>query len=153
MTGPATCPACRREKALIVKRRYQQSERGKATARAREERAEVKEARRLFSASEQGQANNAKYRATEKGRAVGQKRSANRRARVREAEGTVTAEDWLLILEQHKHRCYYCKKIRVRMTLDHVIPLSKGGRNSPENVVPACVSCNCAKRDKILRLC
>jgi 5-methylcytosine-specific restriction endonuclease McrA len=140
-------------KALEVKRRYQQSAKGRATARRREGRADVKAKRREFSASQRGRLNNEKYRRTSKGRAVGQKRSANYRARLASAEGTVTAQDWIDILERHRHRCYYCKKKTIRMTLDHVIPLSKGGRNSPENVVPACQSCNCAKRDKMILLC
>ena len=152
-TGPATCPTCRRAKYLIVKRRYQQSRRGQATARAREDQDEVREKRRQFSASERGKANNEKYRQTRRGKATERKKSANYRARLHDAEGVVTAEDWLEILEQHNHRCYYCHKRTLRMTLDHVIPLSKGGRNSPENVVPACHRCNCKKRDKLIRLC
>jgi len=152
-TGPATCPRCRRAKYLIAKRRYQQSAKGKATARLREERADVREKRRVFSASQQGQQNNKKYRQTPKGQAVGRKRAANYRSRRKNAEGILTAQDWLTILEQHKYRCYYCRKRKIKLTLDHVIPLSKGGRNSPENIVPACQSCNCAKRDKMILLC
>ena len=40
---------------------------------------------------------------------------------------------------QHKNRCYYCGKRR-KLTLDHVIPLSKGGLHVKENIVPACQS-------------
>ena len=151
-TGPPTCQACQRDKYLTVKRRYQQSKKGQATARAREEREDVKEKRRLFSASGRGKANNERYRQTPKGKATERKKSANYRARRQDAEGVVTAEDWLRILEEHNHRCYYCHKRTLKMTLDHVIPLSKGGRNSPENVVPACHRCNCKKRDKLVRL-
>ena len=37
-----------------------------------------------------------------------------------------------------------------RPTRDHVIPISKGGNNTKENIVPACGSCNSKKKDKIL---
>src|SRR5690349_6119665 len=74
--GPATCPACRRAKYLIVKRRYQQSEKGKATARAREERPDVREKRRQFSRSDRGKRNQAKYEATEKGRVASARKAA-----------------------------------------------------------------------------
>jgi len=96
--------------------------------------------------------NNRKYRRTPKGKAMEKRRAANYRARLKDAEGIVTAEDWLTILDNHKHRCHYCGKKRLKMTLDHVIPLSKGGRNSSENVVPACLNCNAKKRDKLIRL-
>lgn len=152
-TGPATCPECRRKKYLVVKRRYQQSPKGKSTARAREERKDVKAKRNQFAASPQGIANQKKYRASAKGKANQAKRSANYRSHLSNAEGMVTAEQWIEIVERHKSRCYYCHKKIYNPTMDHVIPLSKGGRNSPENIVPACLSCNCKKRDKLILLC
>ncbi|MCK4464389.1 MAG: HNH endonuclease [Bacteroidales bacterium] len=36
-----------------------------------------------------------------------------------------------------------------RETKDHVIPISKGGDNTKENIVPACQSCNSKKFNKI----
>src|SRR3990167_10626282 len=68
MRGPATCQRCRREKALAVKRRYQQTAKGIATARAREQREDVREKRRVFSRSQYGRRNKATYEATEKGK-------------------------------------------------------------------------------------
>jgi len=50
--------------------------------------------------------------------------------------------------------CSYCT-IPVRkgnvIWYDHVIPVSKGGPDIPENIVPACRRCNISKRDKLLR--
>ena len=37
-------------------------------------------------------------------------------------------------------------------TKDHVIPISKGGHNTKENIVPACQSCNNKKYNKILEV-
>lgn len=34
--------------------------------------------------------------------------------------------------------------------LDHIIPLSKGGKHAYENVAVSCPSCNLKKHDKIL---
>jgi 5-methylcytosine-specific restriction endonuclease McrA len=36
------------------------------------------------------------------------------------------------------------------ITLDHVIPQSKGGTNHPSNLATACNRCNCSKQDKDL---
>ena len=43
--------------------------------------------------------------------------------------------------------CHYCsRKFTFKeLTLDHVVPLSRGGTTSPGNVVPACRECNKAK--------
>jgi 5-methylcytosine-specific restriction protein A len=44
--------------------------------------------------------------------------------------------------------CYYCRR-RVgsgRLTMDHVVPLGRGGRSVRGNVVPACKECNTRKR-------
>lgn len=40
--------------------------------------------------------------------------------------------------------CYYCKeKFKFHeLTLDHIVPLSRGGRTVPGNVVPSCRPCN-----------
>ena len=35
-----------------------------------------------------------------------------------------------------------------KLTVDHIIPLSRGGRHTPRNLAPACLSCNCAKKNK-----
>lgn len=71
-----------------------------------------------------------------------------RRARLLAAPvNDLTAEQWRDIKAAHKHRCAYCGKRRP-LTMDHVIPLSKGGPHTASNIVPACRSCNCSKRDR-----
>jgi 5-methylcytosine-specific restriction endonuclease McrA len=48
------------------------------------------------------------------------------------------------IYMRDKFRCQYCggKKTAGELTLDHILPRSRGGDNSPMNVVTACVPCN-----------
>ncbi|MGE0529080.1 MAG: HNH endonuclease, partial [Bdellovibrionales bacterium] len=46
---------------------------------------------------------------------------------------------------------YCCQKFsEKKLTVDHVIPLSKGGRHEWTNVVTACSECNNRKGDKTL---
>lgn len=59
----------------------------------------------------------------------------------------LTSTEWLAILAEANGHCHYCGK-EAKLTLDHVIPLSKGGKHSKDNVVPACGHCNYSKRDK-----
>ena len=36
------------------------------------------------------------------------------------------------------------------LSKDHIIPISKGGNNTRENIVPACITCNSSKGNKVL---
>ena len=73
--------------------------------------------------------------------------NAKRRALQREAEGGFTPEEFRLKCEAYENRCVYCNE-EVSLTIDHVIPLSRGGSNSIENIVPACNHCNSTKGTK-----
>ena len=88
------------------------------------------------------------YKKTDKGKAAIRRYSASRRANLEKCENTLTAAEWREILEKHDHRCTYCGKQLERLTMDHVIPLSRGGHHVRENVVPACRSCNSRKGAK-----
>lgn len=45
--------------------------------------------------------------------------------------------------------CVYCKKKLndETVTVDHFVPLSRGGTNSEDNIVPSCFDCNHTKAD------
>lgn len=76
--------------------------------------------------------------------------NTNYRARQAGTPVELTEEQWLRVLNHFNYRCAYCDKdIRDFYTIDHVIPLSKGGTHTIDNVVCACLSCNSAKKDKI----
>ncbi|MGZ4383768.1 MAG: HNH endonuclease [Gaiellaceae bacterium] len=47
-------------------------------------------------------------------------------------------------------RCVYCGTSSTRLTLDHVVPRSRGGESSWENVVTSCAPCNLRKGDRLL---
>lgn len=69
---------------------------------------------------------------------------AKRRAAIDATVEKITAEQWRGIVSQYKGLCYYCGK-KAKMTIEHLVPLSKGGDHSVANIVPACLSCNCKK--------
>jgi 5-methylcytosine-specific restriction endonuclease McrA len=73
----------------------------------------------------------------------------NHKARRRSVyrDGGVTTEEWEIILRRFKNCCAYCCSGGA-MTMDHVVPLSKGGVHAANNVVPACRKCNSAKCDQ-----
>lgn len=45
------------------------------------------------------------------------------------------------ILRRDRHRCQYCNS-RDQLTIDHVFPKSRGGKDTWENLVAACIPCN-----------
>jgi hypothetical protein len=54
-----------------------------------------------------------------------------------------------MIYKRDGHKCQYCGSTR-KLTIDHVMPRSKGGEDSWSNMVVACSSCNTEKGDKLL---
>lgn len=44
--------------------------------------------------------------------------------------------------------CYYCHRPTPprELTMDHIVPLSRGGRSTRGNLVPACKECNTQKK-------
>ena len=50
--------------------------------------------------------------------------------------------------------CYLCQKVLTikQATVDHFIPLSKGGFHCPSNARIACLKCNRDKSDKVLEI-
>lgn len=83
----------------------------------------------------------------EKAKAAKQRRRA---LRVK-AQGSHTEKDVRHMRECQRDRCYYCGKEfeNGKYHVDHVIPLSRGGSNSPDNLVLACPSCNVQKNNRL----
>lgn len=54
-----------------------------------------------------------------------------------------------MIYKRDNNKCQYCGATR-RLTIDHVVPRSKGGEDTWENLVVACSTCNTKKGDKFL---
>jgi len=93
------------------------------------------------------------FKKTDKGKANAKRSNSKRRAIERNIINTLTEQEWLDILETYNYRCAYCGIDFDENTLpvrDHVIPISKGGDNTKENVVPSCVICNSKKGNRIL---
>jgi len=81
-----------------------------------------------------------------------------RKAKKNGPDATLTPEQWQTIVDQFESKCAYCgtevrrgsRSKRHKLTQDHVLPLSRGGTHSADNVVPACPPCNMSKGDKTL---
>lgn len=79
------------------------------------------------------------------------KADAQHRRRARRngaAINDLTRSQWRAIKAAFGNRCAYCGEHFERLTMDHVISLSKGGGHTASNVVPACRPCNTPKYTK-----
>lgn len=70
-----------------------------------------------------------------------------RRARLANAEGSFTREEWNLLCERYNHQCVCCGATGA-LHADHIVPIAKGGTNSIENIQPLCGPCNRRKFTK-----
>jgi 5-methylcytosine-specific restriction endonuclease McrA len=68
---------------------------------------------------------------------------SKRRARL-VAGGTFTRGEWLALCQRYQNLCLCCGQ-RSRLSVDHVIPISRGGSNTIDNIQPLCGPCNSRK--------
>lgn len=78
--------------------------------------------------------------------------SACSRAEQYGAVNRLALDDLLRIIRTANGCCSYCQREvgAESLTPDHVIPLSRGGSNTPDNIVAACPECNVRKGDRLL---
>ncbi len=76
-----------------------------------------------------------------------------RRAMQKSVGGSHTLGEWEDLKAQYNWTCPSCRKSEpeIKLTEDHIIPLSKGGSCNIENIQPLCHSCNCKKHTKIIK--
>lgn len=86
----------------------------------------------------------------EKTRLHGRVKSSRRRARLKTSGGYYTKADIERIMALQKCKCANCGcSIKDMYHIDHRIPVSKGGDNSPTNIDLLCPSCNARKAAKL----
>ena len=69
---------------------------------------------------------------------------------VRVPRGEVRKVSRRAVLARDSHRCQYCGS-HSHLTIDHVIPRSRGGSSSWDNIVTSCAPCNARKGDRLPR--
>jgi 5-methylcytosine-specific restriction endonuclease McrA len=53
-----------------------------------------------------------------------------------------------LILKRDDHTCQYCEYTGPKLTLDHIVPKSRGGGDTWQNLVTSCLECNNCKDNR-----
>lgn len=67
--------------------------------------------------------------------------------RIKENGGNFNKEEWEHIKRIFCYTCMNCgkKEPKIKLTIDHIRPISKGGRHEIGNIQPLCKKCNCLK--------
>lgn len=73
-----------------------------------------------------------------------------RRSRILTAGGKFTRADVMDLMKRQHGKCAYChKSLKKEFQIDHIIPVSKGGTNWPNNIQLVCPQCNAKKNAKL----
>lgn len=98
------------------------------------------------------------YEAAYNNRHPGRKLASKMKRRALERASTINLESiqqWMQSVKSgQSFVCYYCgKRFPVEnLHFDHIVPLSRGGPHSVENLCASCSGCNWSKGDKPLRV-
>lgn len=142
------------EKYDEAERRYLETHREEVNARARERREQdLEHYREIGRNSYERHAKERRQYALEYYRMNPEKSVAatnRRRALKRSAKGAHTEEEWQELKAFYNFTCLRCgaQEPDIKLTRDHVIPLTQGGSDSIENVQPLCARCNSKKNNK-----
>lgn len=105
--------------------------------------------RKRYAEDPQGHAEYMKrWRAANPERARAYVRLSGHRRRAAAGGEFIKVEDWERLLARYGGKCGYCGDHTETIEADHRIPLSRGGKNTIANIIPACRHCNRSKRTK-----
>lgn len=61
----------------------------------------------------------------------------------------LTADDLVWMYETYGRKCLACGSPK-QPSIDHVVPSSKGGTNTRDNIQPLCLPCNLKKKSEVI---
>jgi len=142
-----------RGKAVIQK--YLHTEKGHTKSETYKKSHARKVAVISYKQSSKGKVSERRYWQSERGRANAARANHKRQGLLAAMPvflSKLTAKEWQEIQKAYGFACVYCKRNDKPLTRDCIIPVTKGGFYTKDNVVPACRSCNARKGNRQIPL-
>jgi len=141
-----------RNRDVMLKRAavYRNSEEGKENIKNYRRLPQVKEKQRKRARMRYKTPEGRKYRQSWKqtNRDKVNESTQRRRAKIRGNGGEYTRSQWETLIFMANGECLACGSTS-RITVDHIVPVSKGGSSYIDNIQPLCYSCNSSKQNNI----
>lgn len=159
------CKQCQSEYSRRYRQKNQQAVRERKQKYYRQNRDTERKKGQIYYQNNQEKikANTRLYREGHPGKHIGYNRrydqanpekvaAKNHRRRTKKAGngGSYTSQEWKDLCVYYDHRCLRCGKQepKIKLTVDHVLPLDLGGPNNLDNLQPLCGSCNSWKGNR-----
>lgn len=147
-----------KNKVLISQRKYYYENKGTVSETHAEYRKNNKEKIQIQSAKyyidNKGKIreNHKKYNMTEAGKISAKKSLHKRRYLKNNSKDILNAEEWNIVLQLQGYKCIKCNNYfdKIDPTIDHIIPVTRGGNFNKTNVQALCGSCNSKKGIKTI---
>lgn len=74
-----------------------------------------------------------------------------RRCQISESKENYTVEEWEALKRKQDYRCAMCgrREPEIKLTIDHIVPVSAKGSNAISNIQALCLPCNLKKGDSL----
>ena len=131
------------------KRIWYQQNAERAREAARQDRAENPEKARIYRETHQEQQAAYAHRWKKENPDKNRVRANRYYARRQGAAGDYTLQEWEAPCARYGYRCLCCGQQKP-LSADHIVPVSKGGANTIDNIQPLCKPCNSRKGDKTI---
>ncbi|MBT9167844.1 MAG: hypothetical protein DDT19_01187 [Syntrophomonadaceae bacterium] len=138
------CRPCKPIRKKLMDAKYKVANRKKIVEQMRVRRKD------LYYMEKQMRWNN-KWRKNNREKALAIK-SKSQRKRYISIIGDYSVNEWLSLKEKYMDTCPAClrKEPEIKLSVDHILPIYKGGTNNIENIQPLCRSCNSKKQTKLI---
>lgn len=93
-----------------------------------------------------------KYAKSDIGKQKTRENAQRRLERVKKLTKTINWTYWKWLCKKLDYKCQLCLKTfpYEKLTLDHQLPINRGGDNDEWNLQPLCKSCNSSKQDRLI---